>query len=682
MLVDAATYFAAARAAMREAHSTIFIVGWDLDSRVRLVGDNGTSDDGLPDALIPFLTALVERRPKLRVFLLVWDYSVLYALERQPFPAMTMGWRTPARIRFCLDDNLPAGAAHHQKIVVVDDSVAFLGGLDLTTRRWDTSSHAFENPLRVDHAGVPYRPFHDVQVAVDGAAARSLAELVRWRWAMGACERPPPLLDAEQGIWPRHVRPDFTGVDVGIARTIPASEDEPGCREVERLFLDSIDAAERAIYIENQYLTSTRFAERLAKRLSEKPQLEALIVVPKGHDSWLESLTMQRGRIRFMHTLEGAGVSDRVRLAFPQVASAGSVTQTMVHSKLMIVDDVLLHVGSANLNNRSAGLDTECDLALEARDERQRAIIRHLRDRLVAHHCGVTAEDVRQELARTGSLLAVAQNRSAHGHSLQPVDDILPGHPWPALESIADPEQPIPAPALLSEFVGPRPPVRRLERFARPIAVAVMIIILIFAWYLTPLASLTDPKTVHATMSAIADMPASWAVVPALFVIAGLVAFPVTLLIAATAAVFGPLLGFAYAGSGALISAVVTYGIGVLIGRRALQDVIGPRLNRIRRAVAKRGVIAVATVRLVPLAPFTVINLAAGASHIRFQDFLVGTALGLLPGLVLMSAMGHQILSVITQPTATNVLMFVAAVLAWVALSIGAQAIVMRTRKS
>src|SRR3546814_16742490 len=101
---------------------------------------------------------------------------MLYALEREPLPAIRLDWATPAQISVCLDDVLPIGAAHHQKVVVVDDALAFCGGLDLTIRRWDTSDHALHNPERKDPRGESYRPFHDVQMMVDGEAALALGE--------------------------------------------------------------------------------------------------------------------------------------------------------------------------------------------------------------------------------------------------------------------------------------------------------------------------------------------------------------------------------------------------------------------------------------------------------------------------------------------------------------------------
>jgi phospholipase D1/2 len=125
VLIDAACYFGVLRKSLIKARSTMFVVGWDIDSRTRLVGESGRADDGYPETFIDLLSALVNERPQLRVHLLVWDYSVLFALERELLPSISLHWRMPRQIRYCLDDDLPAGAAHHQKIVVVDDASSF-----------------------------------------------------------------------------------------------------------------------------------------------------------------------------------------------------------------------------------------------------------------------------------------------------------------------------------------------------------------------------------------------------------------------------------------------------------------------------------------------------------------------------------------------------------------------------
>ncbi|MDU7521470.1 MAG: phospholipase, partial [Roseomonas mucosa] len=192
LLPDAAPYYDALRKALRNARHSIQIVGWDIDSRTPLAGPSGRVEDGLPETLGPFLSALAERNPDLRIRLLLWDYSVLYAMERELLPVLALRWNTPPNVELCLDDTVPFGASHHQKIVVVDGAIAFAGGLDLTIRRWDTAEHDPDNPLRVDPGGTPYPPFHDVQMLVDGPAAADLAELVRRRWARAACEELPP----------------------------------------------------------------------------------------------------------------------------------------------------------------------------------------------------------------------------------------------------------------------------------------------------------------------------------------------------------------------------------------------------------------------------------------------------------------------------------------------------------
>ena len=155
VLVDAAAYFGALRSAMLKAERSIVIVGWDIDSRAPLLGEKFCADDGLPATLSEFLCALVARKPELRIKMLLWDYSVLYSLERELLPVLSLQWRTPPQIELCLDDVLPIGSAHHQKIVVIDDLLAFSGGLDLAIRRWDTNAHVLADERRRDPSDRP-----------------------------------------------------------------------------------------------------------------------------------------------------------------------------------------------------------------------------------------------------------------------------------------------------------------------------------------------------------------------------------------------------------------------------------------------------------------------------------------------------------------------------------------------
>ena len=679
VLIDGAAFFRAVRQAFLNARHSIFVLGWDIDSRTRLVGETNQADDGFPPTLAEFLTELVRRRPELRVNLLLWDYSVLYATERELFPRLSLQWRTPEQISLCLDNIVPFGCSQHQKIIVVDNALAFSGGLDLTIRRWDTPDHSATNRDRVDPAGEPFRPFHDVQMLVDGAAARSLAEIACERWARAAaCKK--PAAEPQGDPWPQSVTPDFTDVDIGIARTQPEYNGFGAVREAEALFIDSIDAAQHSIYIENQFVTSAPLARHLAKRLRARKKLEVLIVAPHRHESWVESKTMRNGRIRFWRTVKKAG-GERVRLMYPAVDDGSrDGTETMIHSKVMVVDDRFLRIGSANMNNRSMGADSECDLAIEAKTRAERRTIVEMRNRLLGEHCGVSDAEVARALKRKrGSLVAVADTLAANGHTLRPIDDgeLDDGELAGTIEEVADPKEPIRLSGLWRALLQRSRAAAGGAAFKIALA-ALLIGALTLAWYVTPLAEWAEPGAVRALLEGAGRQPWAAALVVGAFVAGGLVAFPVIILIAATAAAFGPWYGFLYATLGVLASALATYAIGAQFGQGALRSVLGPRLDRIRAKIARQGVLAIAAIRVVPVAPFTFVNLAAGASAIKLVDYLAGTLLGMLPGLIVMSALGPRIVAVISDPSAAEITILALGVLGWIAAMFGVQALVSR----
>ena len=260
-LVDGEDYFRAVREAVLQARHSVFILGWDIHSRLALV--RGEGDDGQPRELGALLDA-VAREHGVEVHVLSWDFAMIYAIEREAVPLFVLNWKSDARVHFYMDDQHPLGASRHQKVVVVDDVVAFCGGFDLSQWRWDTSQHRIDEPRRIDPDGNPYPPFHDVQMLVDGDAAAALGELARARWerVSGTAPVVGPVAPG-QDPWPASVEPVIRDTQVAIARTEPACEGEAEIREVERLYLDSIAAAERFIYIENQYLTAHCIREAL-----------------------------------------------------------------------------------------------------------------------------------------------------------------------------------------------------------------------------------------------------------------------------------------------------------------------------------------------------------------------------------------------------------------------------------
>ncbi len=653
-LIDGAAYFAAVRAAMREARESILILGWDVDSRVRL----GEPDDadGLPAELGEFLNALVVRRRGLHAYVLTWDFNSLFAFEREWFPPYKLGWRTDRHVHFRLDGVHPPGASKHQKVVVIDDALAFLGGFDLTRRRWDTPAHEPDDSRRRDPDGAPYSPFHDVQGMVAGDAAALLGELVRERWRRAGGRAIPPATPRLDFPWPADVPPDCEEVPVALARTIPAGNGGK-VREVERLHLDLIQAARETIYIENQYLTSDIVCKALAERLRESRGPEIVIVSPHETSGWLEQRTMGVLRSQCVARLRQADRHGRLRLYYPWQPGLGQACINL-HAKVLVIDDRLVRVGSSNLSNRSMRLDTECDMAIDASDDVSvQAAIARFRSRLLAEHLGVTVAAIGGALRATSSLIGAIESLQGSGRSLRELDaSTAVGNGSPlVLAEIADLERPVNADLFLAQFISRdqwRPARHGMTRFA---VLLLGVLVLAGVWRWSGLGEwVTLQRIVHA-MTVLQNNPLAPGLVIGGYLAGGLVPVPVTLMIVATATVFGPLAGVAYSVLGCLSSAALTFGIGRVVGREAVRRLAGRRFQRLNQWLSRRGLFAVLGLRVLPLAPFPLINLAAGASPVRFSDFMLGTAAGMIPGILVLSVSTHLVRGAIQEPSASTV---------------------------
>jgi len=562
-LIDGAAYFRAFREAVNRAKRSIFVIGWDIDSRLQLVPDD--PGDDLPLQFGAFLDAVVARKKSLHAYLLGWDFSMLFALDREWLARYQLDTRTCQRVHFHMDNRHPVGASHHQKIVVIDDRVAFVGGLDLTKGRWDTPEHRPDDPRRVDTYGNRLRPYHDVQMLVDGDAAAALGELARGRWYQATQDRlSVAQINADVDPWPPHVTADIRHAPVAISRTEPAYNGGAEVREVEQLYRDAIAAARHHIYIENQYFTSNVVTEALAARLAERDGPEVVVVLPASSDGWLTRTTLDTLRMRHLQQLRDADRFARLRVCFPDIPGLNGEAIN-VHAKVMVVDDRFVRIGSANLNNRSMGLDTECDLAVESGDDARIAHgIAAFRNRLLAEHLGCAPAAVTDTLRQRGSLLATIETLSNAGRTLRPIEIESSGTADTSLyvRALIDPERPVDPDELVNEFVpdSERRTTRR-RVWWRAGAIATMLL-LIAAWHWTPIRDWLQPESLTAVIGAARESAAAPLWVVLAYVAGGLLVIPVTALVIATAITFTPAVGFVYAFTGVLASALVTYAIG------------------------------------------------------------------------------------------------------------------------
>lgn len=422
LIVDAADYFATVRQAMLTAEKRIMLVGWDFDARVRIGPRRNPT--GAPSTIGRFVLWLNRHRPDLQVYLLRWDVGALKAFFRGTTPITVARWALHKRIHVRLDSAHPFGGSHHQKIVVIDDCLAFCGGIDITGHRWDTREHLDDDPRRIGPRRERYGPWHDATMALSGPAARALDELARYRWRCATGETLPEI-GRVSPAWPTGLEPHFQDVDVALARTCPEHGDAAEAHEIEALYLDMIARAKRHIYMEGQYFASGLIAEAIARRLQEPDGPEFVLVSPEQAHGWLEQVAMDSARSRLYEAVKQYDRHGRFQIYMPFTAGGKPI---YVHAKIMIVDGEMLRVGSSNLNNRSLRLDTECDMLIDtalAANARVGGQIAALRDDLIAEHLGVDVGDVARSIAECDSLIATIEALRKHeeGHrTLRPYE--------------------------------------------------------------------------------------------------------------------------------------------------------------------------------------------------------------------------------------------------------------------
>ncbi len=649
-LVDTAAYFKAFVAAASLAETCLYIAGWDFDSRLVLLREGGQDL-----TFGTFLNRLAAAKPGLGVHVLAWDFAMLYTLERE-LPLFNLSWNHHRRMHYVLDNAHPLGASQHQKFVVVDDRLAFAGGIDLTKNRWDTPAHVPDDDRRTTPDGTAYGPFHDVQMALAGPLAGNLGELFRQRWLWATGQELPPPVSRKDEPWPGELRVDLNDASMAVSRTFPSYKDRPAVREVEAMTLAVIAAAKRSLYIENQYFTSRKLAGALAARLEEPDGPEVVVVLPEASSGWLEQSTMDSLRRHVLAELLAHDRHGRLRLLTPLTDDG---TPIYVHSKLMVADDRLAMVGSANLTNRSMGFDSELVLTVDAATAPKTAqAVAGLRHRLLAEHLGCEVAEVSKAIEESGSLITAISGLRRKGRCLvHVVVDREPPLDTLALvadENLIDPERPMALDRAIDLFAREEPRNRHRALF-KALGALAMLLGLAAVWRFTPLSEQIDIDRLAGFGAALRGNPLALAVVPLVFVLAGLAMIPVVALIGATAIVFDPLWALVLGLVGCLASASVGYALGAVLGRETIRRLAGRRLNRLSRQLARKGFLAVAVLRNVPVAPYTLVNLVAGASHLSFAHFIVGTAIGMAPGVTIMTIFAGRIESLIKNPDPVNI---------------------------
>jgi phospholipase D1/2 len=375
---------------------------------------------------LPFLNRLCEKNPDLHIYILAWNFSLIYALEREWWQEYIFNWTTHERLQFRFDDCHPFGASHHQKFVVVDGNLAFVGGGDICASRWDERDHRAVHPERYDNEAKPYGPYHEIQSYHVGAVAQRLAELFALRWQQsggGPLELTPSLPKSDVPIEPTIT---IAATHVALSRTQPPMLTPPqrAVQEIYQLYRDAITAAERLIYLENQYFSSEAIYTTLVERMRSRrrSRLQIVVILPKRPEAFLEEVAMGFAQAKMLRSLVEIAheTGHAFGVYYPTTTNEnGREVPTYIHAKLLLVDDRFLTIGSANTTNRSLGLDTELNVSWEAFSPQQQTLIqsiRHTRMNLLAEHCGVTIHTDGYALARVEGLVEYLNQLTDGGH--------------------------------------------------------------------------------------------------------------------------------------------------------------------------------------------------------------------------------------------------------------------------
>jgi len=192
------------------------------------------------------------------------------------------------------------------------------------------------------------------------------------------------------------------------------------------------------------------------------------------------------------------------------------------------------------------------------------------------------------------------------------------------------------------------------NKWRRQIWLAVAILLILFgaaaAWKWTPLADQIDIRKITGWLFTLRNNPARSLIILGGYIVGSLLLVPITALILATALVFGPLLGSAYSFAGSLLGGAVTYAVGYFLGRDFVQQITGPKWHRVEQKIGRAGIAAVATMRLLPVAPFTIVNIISGAFQVPLRHYVLGTLLGMAPGIVVINLFAHQFESAVRNP--------------------------------
>jgi phospholipase D1/2 len=366
-----------------------------------------------------------------------------------------------------------------------------------------------------------------------------------------------------------------------------------------------------------------------------------------------------RQRLIFLFHL--ADKSNKLRIYYSKI-HPNDAEILYLHSKMFIIDDSVLKVGSSNISNRSMSLDTECDVVVSAEDN-QRTIskIREIRHRLISEHLGITPQKYTEIENDKGSMISAIESLNSNTPTLAPLKPTINEKEVKKIAEmkIIDPEEPIGPKQLIAYFLGDTDKKSLRLNFNKLALIILGLLLVVLLWSISSVKGFINTETALLLLNR--SLETSWmhALYAFVFIALSIAGMPATILVGLMGILFGPVEGSIMALITLLISAVISYSIGHYKGINFVAGITGRKVNQLGRRMTKRGVWTMIVIRILPLAPFAIINMMAGASRIRFRNFFIGTLIGSLPGIIILTLFFSYVMQILDGSNFGNIILWI-----------------------
>lgn len=631
--------------AAKKAEKRICIAGWHFHYDTRLI-----INEDKTVVLLDFLKELTEEKPNLNIYISIWDASIIYDMHRE-IPKAKKEFANVKNVHFQLvSDDTPISSVH-EKYVVIDDYLTLISGMDLTKERWDTREHKPHDERRMAY-GKEYPPYFDISAVITGKVSQTFGSFFQKRWHHYGGDE---LKDISPNQFSLDIEPHFTNIDIDIIRTqTPSDVELSPLSEIKESYINAIKSAKKYIFIENQYFGSETIQDLIIEQLENQKDLEVIVIVSDYPSGKIEEITLTQQNHLFLKRLKNFEHSDRILVAACHIKNWQE--KIHLHSKLLVVDDNFITLGSANVANRSFNYDAEINISFTSDDKET---MQNIMLERIAEYLQIPAKKIKESWDKHNSLIKAVEENNNQDYKLKAIEPKLNDN---LLSNTAS--------SLALDFANPGGKkestkvfytlMHRVSNiiFNRITASAIVIAVLglvVFSVYTSYGIEVKEYFYRIEEFAKNSPEIVSFGLVVLLYIVLTLMFIPLVVPITGSVVVFGLIKGSIYS----LISLLIAGSIYYLAGRiaaknKTIDNIPYSNIRNTLKVLKKHSIIAVIMTRFLPSGPFVMVNFFTGAVKIPYKNFILGSFIGLLPGLVSFITLGHSVKNLIEETNLKN----------------------------